>query len=130
MVIELEEVFIALRLILTNHAGSFTVDQDCADHFALSAPVGPATVLAWGGRTRCSSIPVAWVKIGTTYVSFHLMGLCGDSSLLECCSDKLKARMQGKSCFNFKHVDEQLFRELDELTSRSLLGMRKAGYIA
>jgi hypothetical protein len=28
----------------------------------------------------------------------------------------LKKRMQGKSCFNFKEVDEKLFKELDKLT--------------
>jgi hypothetical protein len=31
-------------------------------------------------------------------------------------SPELKKRMQGKSCFNFKEVDEKLFRELGNLT--------------
>ena len=31
-------------------------------------------------------------------------------------SPELKKRMQGKSCFNFKEVDEQLFKELATLT--------------
>jgi len=31
-------------------------------------------------------------------------------------SPELKKRMQGKSCFNFKAVDEKLFKELRKLT--------------
>jgi hypothetical protein len=42
----------------------------------------------------------------------------------------LRAHMQGKSCFNFKTVDEALFRELARVTAESLHGMKKAGYVA
>jgi hypothetical protein len=53
-------------------------------------------------------------------------GLCQLSSdgrlpqpkLLEGCSQQLRARMQGKSCFNFKTVDEALFAELMGESSR------------
>ena len=31
-------------------------------------------------------------------------------------SQELKNRMQGKSCFNFKDIDDKLFEELTELT--------------
>jgi len=31
-------------------------------------------------------------------------------------SPELKRRMQGKSCFNFKEIDEKLFKELARLT--------------
>jgi hypothetical protein len=36
--------------------------------------------------------------------------------LLKTMSPELKKRMQGKSCFNFKEVDEKLFKELAQLT--------------
>jgi hypothetical protein len=36
--------------------------------------------------------------------------------LLKAMSPELKKRMQGKSCFNFKEVDEKLFQELAKLT--------------
>lgn len=36
--------------------------------------------------------------------------------LLKAMSPELKKRMQGKSCFNFKEVDEKLFKELAKLT--------------
>jgi hypothetical protein len=36
--------------------------------------------------------------------------------LMKGMSPELKKRMQGKSCFNFKAVDEKLFKELAKLT--------------
>ena len=58
------------------------------------------------------------------------MGVYGNPKLLERCSRELRVRMQGKSCFNFKKVDEGLFRELEALTGESLTAMKKGGYIA
>ncbi len=37
-------------------------------------------------------------------------------ALLEAISPELRKRMQGKSCFNFKTIDMQLFEELAALT--------------
>jgi len=45
-------------------------------------------------------------------------------------SAKLKSRMQGKTCFNFKAADDELFAELDQLTVRSITAFRKAGFVA
>jgi hypothetical protein len=56
------------------------------------------------------------VRIGKAYVSFHLMPVYAISALSKTISPELKKRMQGKSCFNFKTVDEQLFQELKRLT--------------
>ena len=75
-------------------------------------------------------IPVAWVQVGKAYVSYHLMGVYGNTRLRDAMSKELKARMQGKTCFNFKVVDEKLFKELDRLTAQSIAGFRKAGYIS
>jgi hypothetical protein len=38
--------------------------------------------------------------------------------LLKDISPELKKHMQGKSCFNFKKVDPELFQELSELTKK------------
>jgi hypothetical protein len=38
--------------------------------------------------------------------------------------------MQGKSCFNFKMVDETVFQDLAQLTAKVLTGMRNAGYVS
>ena len=43
-------------------------------------------------------------------------------------SKKLRARMQGKSCFNFKRADEALFLELEALTAQGFAAARKAGF--
>ena len=50
------------------------------------------------------------------YVSYHLMPVYAFPDLLKKISPELKQRMQGKSCFNFKEVDEKLFAELARLT--------------
>jgi hypothetical protein len=56
------------------------------------------------------------VRIGKSYVSFHLMPVYAIADLSSSMSPELKKRMQGKSCFNFKTVDEKLFKELAKLT--------------
>jgi hypothetical protein len=40
----------------------------------------------------------------------HLMGVYGNAQLLEGMSKDLKARMQGKTCFNFKTINGVLAR--------------------
>ena len=60
------------------------------------------------------------VRIGKAYVSFHLMPVYAISALSKTISPELKKRMQGKSCFNFKTVDEKLFQELRKLTKAGL----------
>src|SRR5262249_39613047 len=126
---QFQSVFTRLRGILEKHAASFAVGQDTAKHYGLEACVGPATVQAWGGKAKKPTIPVAWVQIGKAYVSYHLMGVYGNPKLLEGCSKELRARMQGKSCFNFKTADDKLFKELERLTAKSLTCMKKAGFI-
>ena len=123
-------VFTRLRDLLQVHADEFHVAQDASRRYGLEAPVGPTTLRAWGGKARAPTIPVAWVEIGKTYVSYHLMGISGNAKLVAQLSDELRARMQGKSCFNFKTVDEALFGELEQVTTESLRGMKKAGYIS
>jgi len=127
---QFQSVFERLRDILKKHAKDFVVGKDTADHYGLEAPVGSATLQAWGGKMKSPMIPVGWVQVGKAYVSFHLMGVYGNPKLLEDCSGDLRTHMQGKSCFNFKIVDEPLFDELERLTIRSLTGMKKAGYVS
>ena len=56
------------------------------------------------------------VRRGKNYVSFYLMSVYACPELLRSMSPELRKRMQGKSCFNFKEVDEKLFQELATLT--------------
>jgi len=69
------------------------------------------------------------VQIKKNYVSYYLMPVYVNPNLLEGMSDDLKKRMQGKSCFNFKTVDEKLFKELGKLTKNGMQDYRKAGYL-
>jgi len=75
-------------------------------------------------------MPVAWVQIGKGYVSYHLMGVHSNPKLLDGMSKELKARMQGKSCFNFKTENDALFKELEELTGQAIDSFRKAGFVS
>jgi hypothetical protein len=74
-------------------------------------------------------MPVAWVQIGKAYVSFHLMGIYGNENARERMSKELRARMQGKTCFNFTVADETLFQEPEGLTERACQAFKKAGFI-
>ena len=122
-------VFAHLKEILQKYAAPFTVKPDTDTKFGLYAQIGPATLKMWGGKMKKPAMPVAWVEIGKAYVSFHLMGVYGNTALLKDMSKELKARMQGKTCFNFKKIDENIFRELDLLTSRSIDTFKKSGFI-
>ena len=78
--------------------------------------------------THQKLMPVAWVEIGKAYVSYHHMGVYAHPKVLDNFSAKLKKRMQGKSCFNFKTVDEVLFKELEQLTVAAFAPFRKGGF--
>lgn len=53
------------------------------------------------------------------YVSYYLMPVYAFPDLLDGISPELKKRMQGKSCWNFKVVDEALLKELAALTKKA-----------
>ncbi|MDI1318900.1 MAG: hypothetical protein PSW75_01735 [bacterium] len=117
---EFEPVFAALREILRRNAGKLAVVEDSSRRFCLQGGLHP---------THKRPMPVAWVEIGKNYVSFHHMGAYGFPQVLKNISPELKARMQGKSCFNFQSVDAALFRELEELTIRGFAAFRQAGFM-
>jgi hypothetical protein len=129
MASQFDSVFVRLRGILKRHAESLSVSEDAPTRFCLEGRPGPATLQAWGGKMKRPTLPVAWVQIGRSYVSYHLMALDGDTDGREALSKELRARMQGKTCFNFQMIDEPLFRELEALTARECHVFRKAGFI-
>ena len=117
---EFEFVFARLREILRKHSSRLSVTEDTPTRYCLEGGTHPANK---------KPMPIAWVQIGKGYVSFHHMGVYAFPKLQDGLSDQLKARMQGKSCFNFKAVDESLFRELEQLTSDGFTQFRMAGYL-
>lgn len=116
---DFQAIFVALRTILQKHRGAWAVQEDSAECHSLAGRAGPTALRAWRGKLKRKMIPIAWVQMGKAYVSYHLMGVYGNARLLEGMSRDLKARMQGKTCFNFKSLDPVLLRELDDLTSDS-----------
>ena len=126
---ELDAVFRRLKDVLSTHDGPLSVSDDTSTKYCLESAIGPATLKAWGGRVRRPSIPVAWVEVGKAYVSYHLMGITVPT-VQNGMSKALKARMQGKTCFNFTSLDEATITELDRLTSSSIAAFKNSGFIA
>jgi hypothetical protein len=119
---EFEPVFARLKGILqsyetstlkghTNEAGNYTL-------------LGPATP-----ANRDREFWFGEVRKGKAYVSYHLMAVYTCPDLLVGMSPALKKHMQGKSCFNFKSVDESLFKELAGLTKKGRQRLKKAKLI-
>lgn len=117
---EFAKIFSRLRDILVRHTGRLSVAQDTGTTFCLTGGMHPK---------HQTPMSIAWVKVGKAYVSFHHLGIYARPQLLQGVSTELKARMQGKSCFNFKAVDEKLFAELEQLTVRGFEVFRKAGFM-
>jgi len=114
------DVFSTLSALLKRNAGKLKVSKDSATCFCLQGGFYP---------THKTPMPIAWVEVGKRYVSFHHMGVYARPDLLKGISKPLKARMQGKSCFNFTKVDEPLFAELEELTIRAFEAFRKVPFM-
>ena len=88
--------------------------------------------LLTGPKTETSLGREVWfggVQTKKNYVSFHLMPVYAFPELLDGISPELKKRMQGKSCFNFRTVDENLFTELEELVEAGYQRFRTANFI-
>jgi hypothetical protein len=113
-------IFAKLRAILQEHASRFLVTADTAEEYCLEIKYSPKFK---------KGFPVAWVKSSKSYVSFHFMPIYFAPTLKKGLSAGLKARMQGKSCFNFRVVDDELFEELRHLTAKGLEVSKKAGVV-
>jgi hypothetical protein len=102
-------VFEKLRKILKPYAKGLTVTADTADSYSLDGPYSEK----WKKDLFFGS-----AQIKKNYVSFYLMPVYMYPELLKEVSSELKKHMQGKSCFNFKKVEPELFRELADLTRK------------
>ena len=101
------EVFARLKSIFQPYTTKMDVACDTESYYLLNTRhiMKNKQPLCFGG-----------VRRGKNYVSFYLMSVYARPGLLQRMSPELKKRMQGKSCFNFKEVDEKLFKELATLT--------------
>lgn len=117
---EFEQVFARLRDIMLPYGRRLTVTADQPGDYSLHTGhiLKNGQPLWFGG-----------VQINKRYVSYHLMPVYVNPSLLETISPELKKRMQGKSCFNFKTCDETLFSELSRLTEAGFNDYERHGYV-
>ncbi|MEO1366515.1 MAG: hypothetical protein AAFX50_05025 [Acidobacteriota bacterium] len=116
----MDDVFERLKAIMVPVTGTLDVQIDKPGHFDVNTfhIMKNKKPLWFGG-----------VQIKKNYVSYHLMPIYANPELLADLSAPLKKRMQGKSCFNFKVVDEALFDELAALTRRSFEDYASKGFV-
>lgn len=110
-------VFETLKAILKPYAKNLTITADTSDAYSLDGPYSEKykKALFFGAA-----------QIKKNYVSFYLMPVYMFPELLKGMSPELKKHMQGKSCFNFKKVEPDLFKELTQLTRLSVERAREA----
>lgn len=113
---DLPLVFEQLKNILRPYAERLTLKADTSDSFYLDGPYSEK----WKKELFFGS-----AQIKKNYVSFYLMPVYMYPDLLSDISPELKKHMQGKSCFNFKRVEPELFKELSELTQKSAKRFQK-----
>ncbi len=104
-------VFEQLKSILQSFEPPLVVQADTPDNYTLEAP--PSLKYPKG-------FFFGSVRQGKNYVSYHLMPIYMFPNLLEGMSERLKKRMQGKSCFNFTTIDETYIEELIQLTQAGI----------
>lgn len=109
-------VFEQLKAILHPHAAQLTVTADTAEAYSLDGPYSEK----WK-----KAIFFGAVQVKKNYVSFYLMPVYMFPELLKNVSPELKKHMQGKSCFNFRKVDPDLFAELAALTKTGMERFKK-----
>ena len=104
-------VFEKLKNILKPFEPKLNVTADTPGVYSLDGPYSEK----WQRRPFFGS-----AQIKKNYVSFYLMPVYMFPDLLKGMSPELKKHMQGKSCFNFKKIEPDLFKELAELTRKGV----------
>lgn len=115
-----QNVFERLKSILAEFSGELVCAKNEPDDFYLNT-----------NHIMKNKKPMFFgaVQIKKSYVTYHLMPVYVFPELLSNISPELRHRMQGKSCFNFKTSDHELFRELAELTAAGYQRYKEADYV-
>jgi hypothetical protein len=112
--------FAALRRILQKQVTGMIVQTDTPGEFTLVTPaIGPSRKPLWFGAVMSKK----------SAVTYHLMPLYYNPALQAAIAPELRARMQGKTCFNFQRPDAALFAGLDELTRLGREHWERAGFL-
>lgn len=116
-----DDTFVALKALFAPYVRRLHVRDDTETVYMLYGE----TVAQFKGPMYFGG-----VRLGRSYVSYHLMPVYTNPELLSRTSDDLRKRMQGKSCFNFVRPDDALFGELRDLTRRGFDLYVAHGWIA
>lgn len=106
----LQSVFDTLRARLLRAGGGMDVAKDEPGNLVLKTP--------WNEPGKTEPAWFGVVQLKKNYVSCHLMPLYALPSMRKEVSADLRKRMQGKSCFNFKKVEPELFDAFEQLTAK------------
>lgn len=117
---EFQAVFEKLRDILKKYEPRLVVLHDQPGDYYLNTPYC---------EKFKKEVCFGAASIKKNYVSYYFMPIYGCPEMERGLSPGLKARMQGKACFNFKEVDRDLFQELAQLTQAGFDRFKKAGFI-
>jgi len=115
-----QNTFNSLKEVLKKHEKKLKVHIDKKDIYYLNAGYD---------EKRKTDFFFSAVMIKKNYVSYHLMPVYVNPKLLDGISPELKKRMQGKSCFNFKTIDNDHLKELSALTKISFEYYKKKGML-
>lgn len=118
---DLTQAFTALRQILEAYSDKLSVTRDDDQTLYLDTH-----------HIQKNKKPLFFgaVQIKKTFVSVHLMPVYLQPDLLRGVSPELQARMQGKSCFNFKAPEPALFQELAALVEAGYASYKEQGFVA
>lgn len=117
---DLTTVFAELHKILAPYAARLDTKRDDEAELYIDT---------WHIQKNKKPLFFGAVQVRKSYVSFHLMPVYVKPELLEAVSPGLKARMQGKSCFNFTASEPRLFEELAALTEAGFASYREQGFV-
>ena len=116
----LDAVFTDLRAIMAPYAAKLETKRDNATELYVDTR-----------HIQKNKKPLFFgaVQIKKAYVSYHLMPVYVKPEILAGLSPELEARMQGKSCFNFRSSDGQLLKELAALTKAAYASYKEQGFV-
>lgn len=114
-------LYARLRALIEPYADRLTVTADTPENYSLDAGYS-----AQYKRT----VFFGAVQIKKNYVAYHLIPVYTNPALLDDISAPLRKRMQGKSCFNFTALDDEMLAELAQLTDRGFQSFAAAGLIS
>lgn len=100
-------LFNKLKSIFEKYEPNLSLLHNKTDNYYLNTPTT---------ETSKKSEFFGAVQVKKSYVAFHLMPIYYYPEMLDNISEELKKKMQGKSCFNFKDINDKLFVELKLLT--------------